>query len=577
MHPSTTDRRRRSARRLVAGGVLAAGLLAVTSVPASAATTATFSADVLNVSGDSADNSIAISRNAAGTILVNNGAVAVSGGTPTVANTAEIRVSGLGGQDTITLSETNGALPAARLSGGSGADTLTGGSGGDHISGQAGNDTLLGRGGFDLLFGGSENDTITGGDADDQARGQGGTDRMIWNPGDDTDLNEGGVGSDTVEVNGGGGAEQFTTTANGTRVRFDRVTPAPFAIDIGTSEKLVLNANGGDDSFAATGNLAALIAITVDGGAGADTLLGSNGADLLLGGDGDDFADGQQGNDVAFLGAGGDRFQWDPGDGSDVLEGQDGTDEMVFNGSNVGENMDVSANGQRVRFFRNVATITMDLDDVESIVANTFGGADNLVVGDLSGTDVTDVVGGLAAVGGGDDLQPDNVVVTGTNDDDAVSVSAAGPAVQVDGLAAEVSVTGAVAGSDRLTVNALAGDDVVDATGLPATAMLLTLDGGSGDDVLLGGDGNDTLLGGAGDDVLIGGPGADTIDGAPGDDVVLDAVSANTVTGATAAGKRWLTSHARTVKGKTVLKVDGEKRKLPRAELARLARDVTSF
>ncbi len=125
---------------------------------------------------------------------------------------------------------------------------------------------------------------------------------MIWNPGDDTDLNEGGDGVDTTEVNGGNGAEQFTATANGARVRFDRVDPAPFAVDMGTTEKLVLNANGGDDRFSATGNLAALVAITVDGGAGNDTLLGSNGIDALLGGDGNDFIDGQQGNDVALHG-----------------------------------------------------------------------------------------------------------------------------------------------------------------------------------------------------------------------------------------------------------------------------------
>ena len=62
---------------------------------------------------------------------------------------------------------------------------------------------------------------------------------MIWNPGDDTDLNEGGDGTDTVEVNGGNGAETFTITANGTRVRFDRVNPAPFSLDIGTTENLV--------------------------------------------------------------------------------------------------------------------------------------------------------------------------------------------------------------------------------------------------------------------------------------------------------------------------------------------------
>ena len=109
-------------------------------------------------------------------------------------------------------------------------------------------------------------------------------------------------------------------------MRFDRLNPAPFSIDIGTSENLVLNANGGDDSFSATGNLAALIKLTVDGGTGNDTLLGSNGVDILLGGDGNDFVDGQQGNDVGFLGAGDDTFQWDPGDGNDTIEGQDGSD-----------------------------------------------------------------------------------------------------------------------------------------------------------------------------------------------------------------------------------------------------------
>ena len=152
--------------------------------------------------------------------------------------------------------------------------------------------------------------------------GEAGNDRMIWNPGDDTDLFEGGDGTDTAEVNGGNGAEVFTTTANGTRVRFDRLDPAPFSIDIGTTENLVLNMNGGDDTFSATGNLAALIDITVDGGTGNDTILGSNGVDILLGGDGNDFIDGQQGNDVAFLGAGDDVFQWDPGDGSDTVEGR---------------------------------------------------------------------------------------------------------------------------------------------------------------------------------------------------------------------------------------------------------------
>ena len=139
------------------------------------------------------------------------------------------------------------------------------------------------------------------------------------------------------------------------RVRFDRIDPAPFAIDIGTSERLELKANGGQDTFSATGNLAALIQITVDGGAGNDTILGSNGIDTLIGGDGDDFVDGQQGNDVAFLGADNDTYQWDPGDGSDTIEGQAGTDKLLFNGSGGSEIFEISANGRRVRFTRNWA------------------------------------------------------------------------------------------------------------------------------------------------------------------------------------------------------------------------------
>jgi Ca2+-binding RTX toxin-like protein len=542
-------------------------VLAATSATASAAVTGSFANGTLTVTGDSLDNNITVSRNAAGNILVNGGAVSVVGGTPNVANTSVIKVFGLGGNDVLTLSEVNGALPRADLFGSSGNDVITGGSGNDQLFGEAGNDTLLGKGGFDFLFGGGDNDTLTGGDADDQAFGQSGNDRMIWNPGDDTDLNEGGAGTDTVEVNGGNGAEQFTTTANGTRVRFDRLNPAPFAIDIGTSENLVLNANGGDDSFSATGNLAALIKITVDGGTGNDQLLGSNGIDILLGGDGNDFVDGQQANDVGFLGAGNDTFQWDPGDGSDVVEGQNGADEMLFNGSAGNERMEVSANGGRVRFTRDLANIVMDLDDVETITAKALGGTDTVTVNDVSGTDLVTVKPDLAGPAGGDDLAADNVIVNATNGDDVVSVTGSGTGMQVLGLAARVSISGAIAASDRLTVNALNGDDVVDATGLAANTAFLTATGGQGDDVLLGGDGNDTLLGGEGDDVLIGGLGTDVLDGAPGDDVVIQLVGTNSVKSAEKVGRRWVRNHTSVKKGKTILKVDGEKHKLPRADV----------
>jgi Ca2+-binding RTX toxin-like protein len=514
---------RGAARRLVAGVVLGAAALLAASPPANAAVTASFlpNAATLTVFGDALNNTIVLSRNAAGNILVNGGAVAVVGGTPTVANTAVIQVFGQGGNDTITLNEANGALPRANLFGGANNDTLTGGSGADQLFGQSGNDTLLGKGGNDFLFGGADNDTLTGGDADDQVFGESGNDRMIWNPGDDTDLNEGGDATDTVEVNGGNGTEQFTVTANGTRVRFDRLNPAPFSIDIGTSEKLVLNANGGDDNFSATGNLAALIAITVDGGTGNDTILGSNGVDTLLGGDGDDFVDGQQANDVAFLGAGNDVFQWDPGDGSDIVEGQEGTDHMRFNGSAANEIFDASANGGRLRFTRDIANIVMDTDDVEVVDVNALSGTDALTVNDLSGTDVVAVNADLASPAGSGvgDALADTVTVNGTNGADTIDVVGAGTSASVVGLPAQVNITAAEGANDTLAVNALAGDDHVTATTLPAGVIKLMIDGGTGNDTLLGSQGADVVRGGDGDDVVVGDNGDDLALMGAGDDV----------------------------------------------------------
>ena len=478
-------------------------------------------AGILTEFGDNLDNTLTTSRDAAGIILVNGGAVAVQGGTPTVANTSLIQVFGLGGNDTLTLDETNGALPRANLFGGAGNDTLTGGSGDDQLFGQSGNDTLLGKGGFDFLFGGAGNDTLTGGDADDQVFGEGGDDLMIWNPGDDTDLFEGGSGTDTAEVNGGNGAEVFTATANGTRVRFDRLDPAPFSIDIGTTEKLVLNMNGGDDSFSATGNLAALIGVTVDGGTGNDTILGSNGADILLGGEGNDFIDGNQGNDTAFLGAGDDVFQWDPGDGSDTVEGQDGSDTLLFNGSGANERFDVSANGERVRFTRDVGNIVMDLNDVERTDVNALGGTDTVTVNDLSGTDVTEVKINLAGTLGGTtgDGQADTVIVNGRNAGDIVNVFGAGTSVSVVGLPTQINVTNSEGANDALAINALGGDDTITATTLPAGVVKLTIDGGAGNDTILGSQGDDTLLGGDGNDFVFGDNGNDLARLGAGDDV----------------------------------------------------------
>ena len=465
--------------------------------------------------GDNKDNTITTSRDAAGNILVNGGAVPITGAEATVAGIELIRVQGGGGNDTIALDEANGTLPPAILRGAGGNDTVTGGSSADQLLGQGGNDVLNGT---DLLLGGDGNDVLTGGDGDDQLFGEAGDDRFIWNPGDDSDLIEGGDGLDTVEVNGGNGSEVFTIVANGARVSINRVDPAPFTLDAGTVERVVLHANGGNDTISASGNLAALAQLTLDGGAGNDTILGSRGADLLLGGDGNDFVDGNQGNDGALLGAGDDLFVWDPGDGSDTIEGQDGTDTLRFNGSGIGENIDISANGARVRFFRDVGSVTMDLNDVETIEFKALGGADNITVGDLTGTDVVEVDIDLAGTLGGSsgDGQVDQVNVSGSTGDDAITVSESGGVVSVSGLAAQTTIVHADA-TDRLVVSGLAGADVINASALAAGKITLELRGGLGADLLVGSAGNDIIAGNQGDDVALMGAGDDRFVWNPGD------------------------------------------------------------
>ena len=74
-------------------------------------------------------------------------------------------------------------------------------------------------------------------------------------------------------------------------------------------------------------------------------------------------------------------------------------------------------------FTRDIANVTMDLNDVEQIDFRALGGADNIVVGDLSGTDVTQVGIDLARPRGGGDGAADTITVNATRGDDAIGVA----------------------------------------------------------------------------------------------------------------------------------------------------------
>jgi len=558
--------------------------------------TAVFDGSVLTVTGDDNDNTIIVSRDVAGNILVNGGSVAVTGGVTTVNNTTLIRVLGLGGNDVLTIDDGNGPMPPTNLFGGEGNDTLTGSAADDVLDGGPGDDILFGRGGNDILQGGPGNDTLIGGQGSDQMIGGDGDDLIIWNPGDGSDLVEGQEGNDTLLFNGANINETVDLSANGQRLRFFR-NVANIVMDCDGIEKVVFNALGGADQvtvnnlsgtqvtnvfislFNSAGTndgsadtvivngtdtndvikiigsatnvsvtgLSATVTIVgadpdldnlvIDGLAGDDTidafavsagalnltLNGGAGNDILIGGQGNDQLIGGPGADTMFGGPGDDTFVWNPGDGSDTIEGQDGVNTMVFNGANIGEEVDISANGQRVRFFRNVANITMDCNGVEVVKFNALGGADKITVNDLTGTDVKNVNLDLAsppASGQGDNLG-DSVIIKATDNDDVVTVSGSVAGVVVQGLAATVNIVGTDPALDTLTIQALAGNDVVTAMDLQAGVINLIIDGGLGDDVLIGSHGDDIIFGGEGDDILEGGPGQDVLDGGPGNNVII--------------------------------------------------------
>ncbi len=113
---------------------------------------------------------------------------------------------------------------------------------------------------------------------------------------------------------------------------------------------------------------------------------------------------------------------WNPGDGNDIVEGQAGTDTLLFNGANVerehqhlGQRRPGAVHPRRRQRHRWTSTTSRRIE------FHALGGADNIVVGDLCGTDVD--AGQPRPVGasgsGQGDGAADTVTVNGTQGADA--------------------------------------------------------------------------------------------------------------------------------------------------------------
>ena len=159
------------------------------------------------------------------------------------------------------------------------------------LNGGDGTDELTGTDGADTLNGGADNDKLVGFKGNDAMNGDAGDDLMVWNPGDGSDKMEGGDGTDVAQDNGGNATDHFVVSAQGQRVTATRDNVAPFFLDIGTTETLDINGNGGDDSVDVNGGLGALIKVDAELGDGNDTIDARNGSiEKIDGGAGADTA-----------------------------------------------------------------------------------------------------------------------------------------------------------------------------------------------------------------------------------------------------------------------------------------------
>jgi hypothetical protein len=307
-------------------------------------------------------------------------------------------------------------------------------------------------------------DVDTLGDADTVVSG-------VSVPGPGSVTVDGGDGNDTSIYKGTGGDDKIDVARNGT----DLV--AAFAdgggiVNHRAVESLEVRGYDGADAITAGNGIGTLTALTVDGGADADTLRGGDGDDTVLGGDGDDIVAGGRGADTARLGNGDDQFQWNPGDGNDVAEGQSGTDTLGFNGSNIGEQIDVSAQAGRVRLTRNVAAVTLDFAGFEASKVRALGGSDQVTIGDLSGTALKTNDVDLAQSDGAGDASADTVIVNGRDKADHVAVTRDGDQVVVGGFPATTRISGSESLNDTLRINTLGGKDDVSVD--PDAELLIT-------------------------------------------------------------------------------------------------------
>ena len=540
--------------------LLAALLTLALTATSQASVIPTVAADTLTISGDGAPDTITVRVASPTTLDVNGTAFDRS-------TFSKIAIRSGAGNDTIRIADA--LTEPLTIESGTGADTVVGGPGNETIAAGDDADFVHPGGGDDTVALGAGDDTAIQGDGFDRIDGQAGKDALQASGSDESEeftLQANGAQAriardtgpattdstaiETFDVAAGGGqdlvdigdlAPTAVTNVKADLGAFDSdrdqialqgsdqsdsIAVRPFNDDVrveqlgrtvqiqgarAADDRLTVSGRGGPDFINADVDAGARIALTLDGGAGTDSITGSNAADTLLGGPDRDVVTGRKGDDVVDLGDGDDSFTRSPQDGFDRVEGGAGDDGLSAAGTAANDVMEISGLLARTRV-RDGLSGEANLGSVEAIDVNPFSGTDNVNVQDLTGTPTRTVNVRLNTA----DLRVDTVTAIGSTAADSIRATTSGTTHTVSGLAATINVITPERG-EKVAIDGRDGTDTIDASGLVKDQVQPTLKGGGGNDTIIGSSSDDQVSGGSGVDVALMAGGLDTFNWAPGD------------------------------------------------------------
>lgn len=361
------------------------------------------------------------------------------------------------------------------------------------------------------LVGGSGDDRLTGNDLDNVLVGGLGNDTLAGGPGDETyafDADQ-NWGRETVIENAGEGYDTLD---------FSLTTRYSIGIHLGLTTAQDVNENLSltiQDEDGGEGAIEHVI-----GGAHADIIRGNSYANTLRGGPGNDLLDGKSGDDLL-----------DGGPGDDQLIGGLGDDRI-----------EASADADFTLSDSRLLWGTDEIDRLESIeIAGLKGGPG------VNRFTLTGWTGSGSIDGADDSLHPrtDTLVLAG--DFSRIELSDSLEITHpfgVRSIGIEAIHTTCCGATDRPSIEIAIltggpGNNRIDASLYSGMARI---EGGAGNDTLIGGSGSDELRGGPGSDTLTGNEGNDAFDGGAGDDTVVeDRASSLTAIRAVLRGDRLVT------------------------------------